>query len=76
MARKISLRPMLNFLKGKLSMASTESSFEMTQEMLTFSLQCLLANLEAWNAFLACRNPGDPAGASGGIRYKNDRSVC
>jgi len=36
-----------------------KSSFEITQEMLTFSQERLLADIEAWNAFSACRNPGD-----------------
>jgi hypothetical protein len=36
-----------------------ESSFEITLEMLTFSQERLLANIQAWNAFSACRNPGD-----------------
>jgi hypothetical protein len=49
------------FLENLIQSNSTamESSFEITQEMLTFSQQRLLANLEAWNAFSACRNPGD-----------------
>jgi hypothetical protein len=36
-----------------------KSSFEITQEMLTFSQERLLTNIEAWNAFSTCRNLGD-----------------
>ena len=36
-----------------------KSSFEITQEMLRFSQERLVANIEIWNAFAACRNPGD-----------------
>ena len=49
------------FLESLMKSNSTimKSSFEITQEMLTFSQDRLLANIEAWNAFSACRNPGD-----------------
>jgi Phasin protein len=49
------------FLENLIKSNSTvmKNSFEITQEMLTFSQERLLANLEAWNAFSACRNPGD-----------------
>ena len=36
-----------------------KSSFEITQEMLKFSQERLLANIEAWNVFSTWRNPGD-----------------
>ena len=49
------------FLESLMKSNSTimKSSFEITQEMLTFSQDRLLANIEAWNTFSACRNPGD-----------------
>jgi hypothetical protein len=36
-----------------------KNSFEITQEMLTFLQERLVANIEILNAFSACRNPGD-----------------
>ncbi len=35
------------------------SSFELAQEMLTFSQMRLQANIDAWKALTACRNPDD-----------------
>src|ERR1700690_390995 len=49
------------FLESLMKSNSTvmKSSFEITQEMLTFSQDRLLANIEAWNTFSACRSRGD-----------------
>jgi hypothetical protein len=36
-----------------------KGSFELAQEMLAFSQMRLQANIDAWKALTACRNPGD-----------------
>lgn len=36
-----------------------KGSFELTQEMLAFSQNRLQANIDAWKALTACRNPAD-----------------
>ena len=43
----------------KANSIAMKSSFEITQEMLAFSQERLRADIEAWNAFSACRIPGD-----------------
>ncbi len=41
------------------SSSMMKGTFELAQEMLTFSQMRLQANIDAWTALTACRNPGD-----------------